>query len=816
MQLFSRKPSLESCLHKIYTEAYESSLQSILSESSLEFETSLQQWQTTLKNIRSGAALIDGRVPRSTQEKSLFASINDIEKQCRERIAFLQQQIAGVSTDPYGAAIRIPEPDLGQSLESLNLNTKQTGANGANGAHIPNSSPALTAAKISTGALSSNSTPTTTPPTSQTRLPHISAPRIKVEDMPYDLYKRKPRPSTKSEPILFRKRTTSPTTSTTSVNSSVNSSPRQPSTGSGSSIGADNAMINTNYTTINTPSSTSVATRSHSGGHGRSQSGNISSSSHSSSHSNSKERLADASKNSHSFLSTLRGRKPVTRPRPHPPAVPAPRRSADGLDALRAAKTSTRKSHERSHSDQFRGFEGVYIDEDQLSPSPPEPASPELAPHHDPHHDHEEKRHKPAYSHSTPALGRLPRPQIHVEYEKVSTPSGRSVNRAVVVRNGKRNPPYNPHQSNHVNSSHSSHSPRESPRESPRDSPRMLSPAFSEVSDPSDPESLSPDDEDAWTARKKEVLKNLKGVDPQLAKQILDEIVFHGDDVTWDDIAGLDRAKSSLKEAVVYPFLRPDLFMGLREPVLGMLLFGPPGTGKTMLARAVATESKSTFFSITASSLTSKYMGESEKLVKALFHLAKALAPSIIFIDEIDSILTQRADSGEHEASRRIKNEFLVQWSDLQAAAAGKNNDPNVRRVLVLGATNLPWAIDEAARRRFVRRQYIPLPEAETRKVHLQKLLSHQKHGLSEEDVDVLVKKLDGYSGSDITALAKDAAMGPLRSLGDALLTTSPDQIRSMQLSDFEESMRTIKPSVSQNNLQTFEKWAADFGSSGA
>lgn len=117
---------------------------------------------------------------------------------------------------------------------------------------------------------------------------------------------------------------------------------------------------------------------------------------------------------------------------------------------------------------------------------------------------------------------------------------------------------------------------------------------------------------------------------------------MHGDEVHWDDIAGLESAKYSLKEAVVYPFLRPDLFRGLREPVRGMLLFGPPGTGKTMLARAVATESHSTFFSISASSLTSKYLGESEKLVRALFAIAKKLSPSIIFVDEIDSIMGSR------------------------------------------------------------------------------------------------------------------------------------------------------------------------------
>jgi SpoVK/Ycf46/Vps4 family AAA+-type ATPase len=208
-------------------------------------------------------------------------------------------------------------------------------------------------------------------------------------------------------------------------------------------------------------------------------------------------------------------------------------------------------------------------------------------------------------------------------------------------------------------------------------------------------------------------MKNLpKGVDEAAAKQIFNEIVIKGDEVHWDDVAGLEIAKSALKETVVYPFLRPDLFMGLREPARGMLLFGPPGTGKTMLARAVATESKSIFFAISASSLTSKFLGESEKLVRALFSIAKELAPSIIFVDEIDSLLGARGGGSEHEATRRIKTEFLIQWSDLQKAAAGreeKNKEKgDASRVLVLAATNLPWAIDEAARRRFVRRQYIP------------------------------------------------------------------------------------------------------------
>ncbi|KAL7951159.1 P-loop containing nucleoside triphosphate hydrolase protein [Trichoderma barbatum] len=321
---------------------------------------------------------------------------------------------------------------------------------------------------------------------------------------------------------------------------------------------------------------------------------------------------------------------------------------------------------------------------------------------------------------------------------------------------------------------------------------------------------------------KTNILKNLPaGIDESAAKQILNDIVVQGDEVHWSDIAGLEVAKNSLRETVVYPFLRPDLFMGLREPARGMLLFGPPGTGKTMLARAVATESKSTFFSISASSLTSKYLGESEKLVRALFGLARALAPSIIFVDEIDSLLSHRSDAGEHEATRRIKTEFLIQWSELQRAAAGRETDSkthtrnDAQRVLVLAATNLPWAIDEAARRRFVRRQYIPLPEPKTRETQLRTLLRQQNHSLSDEDVEKLVQLTNGFSGSDITALAKDAAMGPLRSLGEALLYMTKEEIRPMDLSDFELSLKSIRPSVDQKGLREYEEWAEKFGERG-
>ncbi|KAG4302537.1 hypothetical protein PCK1_001121 [Pneumocystis canis] len=313
--------------------------------------------------------------------------------------------------------------------------------------------------------------------------------------------------------------------------------------------------------------------------------------------------------------------------------------------------------------------------------------------------------------------------------------------------------------------------------------------------------------------REQREINNLKSIiDENLLQTIVNDIVVKGEEVLWEDIAGLEEAKKTLKETVIYPLLRPDLFSGLREPATGVLLFGPPGTGKTMLAKAAATQAKSTFFSISASSLTSKFLGESEKLVRALFALAKELSPSIIFVDEIDALLSYRREDGnEHEASRRLKTEFLIQWSSLATAVVGKESEP-ISRVLVLAATNIPWSIDEAARRRFSRRQYIPLPERDTRMQQILHLLKYQTHTLSNKDIQNLVDITEGYSGSDITALTKDAAMGPLRCLGEALLTTERDLIRPICLDDFKASLRLIRPSISQKGLIEFEKFNKEFG----
>ncbi|XP_031157485.1 spastin-like isoform X2 [Sander lucioperca] len=299
-------------------------------------------------------------------------------------------------------------------------------------------------------------------------------------------------------------------------------------------------------------------------------------------------------------------------------------------------------------------------------------------------------------------------------------------------------------------------------------------------------------------------MKNFKNVDSKLANLIMNEIVDSGASVFFKDIAGQDLAKQALQEIVILPALRPELFTGLRSPARGLLLFGPPGNGKTMLAKAVAAESKATFFNISAASLTSKYVGEGEKLVRALFAVARELQPSVIFIDEVDSLLCERRE-GEHEASRRLKTEFLIEFDGVQSGGDD--------RVLVMGATNRPQELDEAVLRRFAKRIYVALPDEETRVTLLKNLLGKHGNPLSKNELSLLAKKSEGYSGSDLTSLAKDAALGPIRELGpDQVRSMAASEVRNIKMKDFEDSLMRIKPSVSPATLHMYTKWNKDFG----
>lgn len=298
--------------------------------------------------------------------------------------------------------------------------------------------------------------------------------------------------------------------------------------------------------------------------------------------------------------------------------------------------------------------------------------------------------------------------------------------------------------------------------------------------------------------------ERLKNFEPKIIELIMSEIMDHGPPVTWDDIAGLEFAKTTIKEIVVWPMLRPDIFTGLRGPPKGILLFGPPGTGKTLIGKCIACQSGATFFSISASSLTSKWVGEGEKMVRALFAIARCHQPAVIFIDEIDSLLSQRTD-GEHDSSRRIKTEFLVQLDGAATAAED--------RILVVGATNRPQEIDEAARRRLAKRLYIPLPEAAARSQIVTNLMAQEKNQLREQELDSVVAATQGFSGADMTQLCREAALGPIRSIQLSDITTiTAEQVRPILFSDFLEALNTVRPSVSSKDLELYDEWNKTFG----
>ncbi|KAL8799842.1 MAG: hypothetical protein Q9182_005591 [Xanthomendoza sp. 2 TL-2023] len=260
--------------------------------------------------------------------------------------------------------------------------------------------------------------------------------------------------------------------------------------------------------------------------------------------------------------------------------------------------------------------------------------------------------------------------------------------------------------------------------------------------------------------------------------------------VTFEDIGGLGEIIDELKESVIYPLTMPQLYSrasSLLSAPSGVLLFGPPGCGKTMLAKALAHESGATFINLHISTLTEKWYGDSNKLVNAVFSLARKLEPSIVFIDEIDAVLGQRR-SNEHDASGMVKAEFMTLWDGLTSA----NSAGESQRILVLGATNRIQDIDEAILRRMPKKFAVSLPSAPQRLRILGLVLKDTRIDKDQFDLEYLVRVMAGMSGSDIKEACRDAAMGPVRELirqkrasGARMNAVNPNEVRGLRTGDF-------------------------------
>lgn len=281
-------------------------------------------------------------------------------------------------------------------------------------------------------------------------------------------------------------------------------------------------------------------------------------------------------------------------------------------------------------------------------------------------------------------------------------------------------------------------------------------------------------------------------------------VVMEKPNVTWEAVVGLDTAKKAVKEAIVYPVQRPDLFpLGWPR---GILLFGPPGCGKTLLAAAVATEIDATFVSMDAASIMSKWLGEAEQNVAKLFGQVRKSAvegkPSIVFIDELDSLMGKH--SNEVGGEIRVRNQFLKEMDGI--VDKGKN-----LHVYVIGATNKPWDLDWAFIRRFQKRILVPLPDHHTR-LMMFKLYTGNLQIETSVDLHELARISEGFSGSDIRDVCQSAQLkliGEFFESGKA--TDKAAKPRALTMDDFRQILEERKPSVSLDMLSLYNRWFEAF-----
>ncbi|CAL8268652.1 unnamed protein product [Lota lota] len=297
--------------------------------------------------------------------------------------------------------------------------------------------------------------------------------------------------------------------------------------------------------------------------------------------------------------------------------------------------------------------------------------------------------------------------------------------------------------------------------------------------------------------------EQLKSSDAGLVDMVTTEILQQGPPVDWSDIAGLDMAKAAIKDEILWPILRPDMFSGLSTLPRSLLLFGPQGTGRTLLARCMAHQLGAVFLRLNSSALVTKWLGEGDKILQASFLLARCRQPAVIFISEVDLLLSgPRGDDGP---GGRLHNELLLQLD-------GVLNSP-VDHVLVVCSTNKPGEIPESLRRYFTKRLLIPLPDSSARHQIISQLLAQHSFCLGDKETSLLVQRTEGFSGLDVAQLCEEAVLGCLQGVPDPA-ALHPSQVRPVSYQDFDNVFCKFQPSISQKEVDMYTEWNKTFGCS--